>query len=216
MTRRSLKGWISAAPVSRTTLSAAASRALCVGSQSTTVPPRRSTDASLTRLTVRGITTNAGIPLIPAAHASAAPWLPDEWVATPRAASASASERTAFIAPRALKDPVFWKFSHLKKRRAPDSASRRVLVSTGVRWTRPRMRASAARMSSSAISLTAQRPLLRRHERLRLVDLDQRDAGRAIGPRHLGGVGPGLKGEQERAVRASRGQGKGPDRRGDR
>jgi hypothetical protein len=78
-------------------------------------------------LAVRGMTTVAGMPLSPAAHESAAAWLPEEWVATPRPASASVSERTAFIAPRALKEPVFWKFSHLKKSLAPRARQ-------GARW----------------------------------------------------------------------------------
>jgi hypothetical protein len=67
------------------------------------------------------MTTVERMPLRPAAQESAAAWLPDEWVATPRPASESESERTAFTAPRALKAPVFWKFSHLKKISAPAS-----------------------------------------------------------------------------------------------
>ena len=70
-----------------------------------------------------GITTHAAMPRCRAAYASAAPWLPDECVTTPRRASASVSENTALVAPRALNAPTFWKFSHLKKSRAPASAS---------------------------------------------------------------------------------------------
>ena len=42
-----------------------------------------------------------------AARARAAAWLPDEWVTTPRAASAAVRENTALAAPRALKAPIF-------------------------------------------------------------------------------------------------------------
>src|SRR5439155_26982569 len=78
--------------------------------------------------------------------ASAAPWLPDECVATPRRAVASSSEKTAFVAPRALNAPIFWKFSHLKKSDATLAASSRELVSTGVRWICARIRSCAVRM----------------------------------------------------------------------
>ena len=50
-----------------------------------------------------------------AARARAAAWLPEEWVTTPFAASASVNEKTALQAPRDLKAPAAWRFSHLKK-----------------------------------------------------------------------------------------------------
>jgi hypothetical protein len=60
-----------------------------------------------------GITTYAGIERVLAAHASACAWLPELWVTTPRPAIEGSSARTAESAPRALKEPVFWKLSHL-------------------------------------------------------------------------------------------------------
>ena len=63
-------------------------------------------------------------------------------------ASASVSENTAFIAPRALNAPTFWKFSHLKKSRAPVSASSERQESTGVRCTWGAIRACAARIAA--------------------------------------------------------------------
>src|SRR5207245_5462933 len=83
-------------------------------------------------------------------QASAAAWLPVECVTTPRAASSSLSENTAFVAPRILNDPVFWKLSHLKKSRAPAIASSEVEVSTGVRWMCGAMRACAAAIACSS------------------------------------------------------------------
>ncbi len=80
------------------------------------------------------MTMYAGTPRRPAARASAAAWLPDEWVQTPRAASSSSREKTALVAPRALKAPTFCRFSHLKKRDAPAMASMEAQVATGVRW----------------------------------------------------------------------------------
>jgi len=73
--------------------------------------------------------------------------LPEEWVATPRLAAVSERLNTALVAPRALKTPPFWKFSHLKDSRAPVRASSVLLVSTGVRATLPAMRSRASSMS---------------------------------------------------------------------
>jgi len=91
-----------------------------------------------------GMTMSAAMPRNRAARARAAAWLPEEWVATPRAASASVSEKTALVAPRALKAPIFWRFSHLKKSEPPQAALRRPLVSTGVRCTCGAIRSAAA------------------------------------------------------------------------
>lgn len=66
----------------------------------------------------------------------------------PWAASAPVSERMAFAAPRILKEPVFWKLSHLKKNWAPAIVFRDCEVNTGVRWMRGAMRAWASRMAS--------------------------------------------------------------------
>ena len=91
----------------------------------------------------------AGTPRSRAASARAAAWLPEEWVATPRRASSSASDSTALQAPRNLKAPTFWKFSHLKKSRAPAMPSRVPQVSTGVRRAWGRIRSAAARTSAN-------------------------------------------------------------------
>ena len=68
-------------------------------------------------------------------------------MATPRRATLSDRENTALVAPRALKAPPFWKFSHLKKSRAPLSPSSVLLVSTGVMFTLPAMRSRASSIS---------------------------------------------------------------------
>src|SRR6185437_10082438 len=78
-----------------------------------------------------------------AARDSAAAWLPEECVATPRRAAAADSASTALVAPRALKAPIFCRFSHLKNSRAPLCASSVALVSTGVALTRLAMRSRA-------------------------------------------------------------------------
>ncbi len=66
----------------------------------------------------------------------------------PRDASSSESERMAFDAPRILNDPVFCRFSHLKKSRAPARASSDEDVRTGVRWILGAIRACAATMAA--------------------------------------------------------------------
>src|SRR5450755_4200474 len=87
-----------------------------------------------------GITIHDGTPRHAAAQATAAPWFPLDCVTIPRLASSALSEKMALVAPRILNEPVFCKFSHLKKIRAPVMASREAEVSTGVRCTRGAMR----------------------------------------------------------------------------
>ena len=78
-------------------------------------------------------------------------------MATPRAASASLRENTALAAPRNLKAPTFWKFSHLKNSSAPVRPFRAAQVNTGVRWAYGRMR-SAARSMSARVGVPGGRP----------------------------------------------------------
>src|SRR5437762_11050698 len=66
----------------------------------------------------------------------------------PRDTSCSVSERIALDAPRILNEPVFCRFSHLKKSPAPAMAFRDADVRTGVRWILGAMRACASRMAS--------------------------------------------------------------------
>src|SRR5262249_8477331 len=79
-----------------------------------------------------------------AAQETAAAWLPLEWVTIPREASSSLNEKMALVAPRILNEPVFCRFSHLKKSRAPVSASRVAESRTGVRWILGAMRSWAS------------------------------------------------------------------------
>src|SRR5258708_18058253 len=95
-----------------------------------------------------GTTIQAGARLQAAGQATAAPWLPVDWVTIPRATSFSVRERIAFEAPRILKEPVFCRFSHLKKSCAPVMAFKDVEVKIGVRWILEEMRACAARTAS--------------------------------------------------------------------
>jgi hypothetical protein len=71
--------------VVRSTSAHVASRAGTLGAQKWTFAPKLSTFAILTFGALSGITTCAGMPRCCAAYASAAPWLPDECVTTPRA-----------------------------------------------------------------------------------------------------------------------------------
>src|SRR4030095_16665993 len=99
-----------------------------------------------------GMTTTALQCATEAAQATAAAWLPAETVTRPRSRSATDSERTLLSAPRALKDPVFWKLSHLRDSRTPQRADNCAVEKTGVRCTRPAIRLAAARMSSIGIT----------------------------------------------------------------
>ena len=93
-----------------------------------------------------GTTMIARRPDSAAARASAAPWLPDECVAT--VPTSFGSRATAFVAPRILKEPARCRFSHLKTSSTPSNASSVRLVSTGVRCTRPSIRCAAATTSA--------------------------------------------------------------------
>ena len=97
------------------------------------------------------MTTTAEQPASRAAHATAAAWLPAETVTRPRARSASGSDSTLLSAPRALKEPVFWKLSHFRKSRTPARSPSRTEDTSGVRCTRPARRRAAARMSEREI-----------------------------------------------------------------
>jgi hypothetical protein len=55
---------------------------------------------------------------------------------------------TALRAPRNLKAPILWKFSHLKCTLAPVSESMVLEVSTGVRFAKGLMRSCAAATSA--------------------------------------------------------------------
>src|SRR4051812_35011110 len=105
---------MSVAPVVSITALQVRSRASSVGSQSVICPPYPATAACFGFGELFGITIYAAIPRNAAARASAAAWLPEECVATPRCASASLRENTALHAPRDLNAPAFWRFSHLK------------------------------------------------------------------------------------------------------
>jgi len=69
----------------------------------------------------------------PPAEGSGGPGIALLCVATPFSAWSSARLNTALDAPRALKAPAFWKFSHLKKSVAPVMASKVSDVRIGVR-----------------------------------------------------------------------------------
>src|SRR5258705_12690766 len=78
--------------------------------------------------------------------------------------SAGERESTLFRAPRGLKEPVFWKLSHLRKSRTPARSPSEDAERIGVRWMRPRIRSAALRMAESSIGATAEpitRPLRR-------------------------------------------------------
>src|SRR5688572_3556520 len=50
---------------------------------------------------------------------TATPWLPEDAATTPRRRAWAGSDRRAFVAPRTLKLPVAWRFSHLSQISAP-------------------------------------------------------------------------------------------------
>src|SRR5260370_34248993 len=91
-----------------------------------------------------GMTIQAGTPRHAATQATAAPWLPLDRVTMPFDTSFSVRERMAFEAPRVLKEPVFCRFSHLKKSCAPLMPFREAEVRIGVRRILGEIRAWAS------------------------------------------------------------------------
>ena len=77
--------------------------------------------------------------------ARAIPWLPPLTATTPAARSASLSDSSFAVAPRALNEPVRWSSSSLTVTGAPSSADSPGLGTVGVRTTCPAIRPAAAR-----------------------------------------------------------------------
>src|SRR5882724_6394737 len=96
-----------------------------------------------------GITTYASRPQTFAASATAVPWLPDECVATALTLRAWASGSIALSAPRYLKAPPCWRFSHLNTTRRSTRLSKLAELITGVRTSREPMRSAAAATSAN-------------------------------------------------------------------
>ena len=94
------------------------------------------------------MTIVAGMPSRRAERAIACAWLPEEKATTPAWRCRASKRDRALNAPRNLKAPMRWKFSHLKNRLAPDASSAVREVSTGVRCAAGAIRAAAAATSS--------------------------------------------------------------------
>ena len=84
-------------------------------------------------------------------EASATPcaWLPALAATTPAARSSGSSPAIRTYAPRSLKEPVRWRFSHLKWTGAPTSRDRYRLPSIAVTRDTPESIFCAPRTSSS-------------------------------------------------------------------
>src|SRR6266545_999705 len=100
------------------------------------------------------MTTVAFAPTWAAAHARAAAWLPADTATRPRSRASSGRVSSRFSAPRTLNEPVFWTASSLTRTAAPVRPSRVAEVRTGVRCTRPAIRAAADR-TASGFTLTS-------------------------------------------------------------
>src|SRR3954447_24375434 len=114
---------------------------------------------------------SARSPASRAARATAWPWFPLDTATTPGVPSGSA--RTALVAARSVNEPVRCSDSHFRYSSRPLAASRPGERSTGVRQTRPAIRARAA--SRSGLLLMAQEVSLeeRRHPRVELEPVGQ-------------------------------------------
>src|SRR4030095_4552716 len=104
------------------------------------------------------MTTVALAPTWAAAQATAAPWLPAVTATSPRSRASSGGVISRLSAPRALKEPVFWTASSLTSTRAPVRSSSVAEVSTGVRCTRPAIRAAADRTAAGFTSAPFEQP----------------------------------------------------------
>ncbi len=125
------------------------SRASKLGSQRVTLPPARSIASTLARVDPRGTTTCAFRPQAFAARERAAPWLPEECVAMSVTLPSAARGNTALSAPRYLKAPLRWRFSHLKNTRRSVRASNASERITGVCAMYALIRSDAATTSAN-------------------------------------------------------------------
>src|SRR4029450_12387756 len=94
------------------------------------------------------MTTVALAPTWAAAQATAAPWLPAVTHTSARSRAPAARVSRRLRAPGALNEPVFWTASSLTRTWAPVRPSRVAEVCTGVRCTRPAIRAAADRTAA--------------------------------------------------------------------
>src|SRR5690606_9507757 len=113
-----------------------------------------------------------------------------EWVTTPAAFCSGLSWLMALYAPRNLKAPTRWKFSHFRKIWQPARASSVRDVCMGVRWAMPRSRSAAAATSESvsAIRLPGSHILdhLNTPEGLEVAGLEKAGPLRVVGGDVLG------------------------------
>src|SRR4051812_23532988 len=96
-----------------------------------------------------GMKTVALMPSACAARATPWAWFPADAATTPRAFSSSERRDIRVYAPRTLKEPVRWRFSHLRKTWLPVSAESHRDPSIGVRSARGLIVSAACSMSST-------------------------------------------------------------------
>ena len=114
--------------------------------------------ATLAGLDPAGITTTAWPPVSAAARATAWPWLPELTASTPAARRAGSRASRALNAPLALNAPTRCRCSALATTWQPSSRSSSREVTTGVRWTRPAIRAAARSTSRMEKEVPGRRP----------------------------------------------------------
>src|SRR5690606_15871475 len=211
----SSKGGSSVAPVSAAMRAAVPSRSACVLRQRTTVAPSARVPRTLTSGAPSGITTVAGTPNAAAAYATPWAWLPDECVTTPRRLAGSGSAARKLVAPRTLNDPVSCSdsaFTYTSRSGSPSTGSGR----SGVRLTRPRRRATAARTSTWSMRTFYHRGPRRERGVLLIRDTPARPGrGEVTAPSgHAPGGGAPARGPAGRARAGPGGHGAGLGRGG--
>src|SRR3954454_11690185 len=116
----------------------------------------------------------ARTPISRAARATPCAWLPAEAATTPRARSSSVRCDIRVYAPRTLKEPVRWRFSHLRSTWLPVSAESQRDSSIGVRTATPWISSAARSMSSTETRSTSAivLPITPRGPALRAVSVE--------------------------------------------
>ena len=128
-------------------------KAWCTSETSSTVAPSARQPSTRNGFADFGITTLAVVPSTAAAYATAIAWFPALTAVTPRASASGDRSSITASAPRALKLPVRWNSSSLRKTRVSGPTTRLSAPScqsrTGVVTTRSPRRARVARIASS-------------------------------------------------------------------
>ncbi len=145
ITDGSSNGWMNSRSRSSASWRASTADSMTSAPMSSTVAPRSRVRATFTNGVLSGITMWVSSPSNVPCRATPWAWLPADMATTPRPGATSSKRLRA---PRSLNEPVYCRFSNLRKTVAPTISLSVWEQVSGVRSTAPSMRWAAAWTSS--------------------------------------------------------------------